>query len=296
MKRTIRKMLRSAVVLGLILALCGGSALAMNIPVWINNSKAPIYVAPGQVGGSLHAGTGVYVTAVKKGWAQIKYKDQVGYIHTRYLTLVEGKTGYLKTSSYVYKSASKSSEKVGPLDEGTKIKVVGMDGDFFQITNGKTLGYIPKGAISKTKPSKLAIMASKVQLVDWSKANRAFPKGCNVQIYDIMSGITIKVHRLGGENHAELEPATAEDTAKLLKACGGKFSWDSRPVILHFGDVYLAAAINTMPHGEQSIKNNNYDGQFCMHLPGSKTHGTESVNVNHQAAIQAAYKWAQATK
>lgn len=296
MKRTIRKMLRSAVVLGLILALCGGSALAMNIPVWINNSKAPIYVAPGQVGGSLHAGTGVYVTDVKKGWAQINYKDHVGYIHTRYLTLVNGPTGYLKTSSYVYKSASTSSEKSGPLDEGTEVKVVGMDGKFFQITNGKTLGYIPKDAISKAKPSDLAIMASKVQLADWSKVNHAFPKGSNVQMYDIMSGSIIKVHRLGGENHAEMEPATAEDTAKLLKACGGKFSWNSRPVILRLGNVFLAAAINTMPHGEQSIKNNNYDGQFCMHFPGSKTHGTESVNVNHQAAIHAAYKWAQATK
>ena len=179
MRGRIRILLRTAVAVGLILALSAGSALAMNVPVWINNSKAPIYLAPGKVGGSLHAGTGVYVTAVKKGWARINYKGRVGYIHTRYLTLVEGMTGYLTTPTYVYKSASLDSAKYGPLGEGTELKVVGLDGKFYQVTNGKALGYIPKGTIGKKKPSDLSIMASKVQLIEWSKADPHIPKGSN---------------------------------------------------------------------------------------------------------------------
>ena len=74
--------------------------------------------------------------------------------------------------------------------------------------------------------------------------------------------------------------------------CGGSFSWDSRPVILIANGYYVACAINTMPHGDQTITDNNYDGQFCLHMLGSKTHGSDSVNSEHQKAIQAAYAWA----
>ena len=97
---------------------------------------------------------------------------------------------------------------------------------------------------------------------------------------------------MGGHNHADVEPATAADTAKLLKIAGGSFSWDSHAVILRAGGKYVACAINTMPHGDQTIAGNNYEGQFCLHMTGSTTHGTTTVNANHQAAINQAYNWA----
>ena len=43
---------------------------------------------------------------------------------------------------------------------------------------------------------------------------------------------------------------------------------------------------------QQTITNNGYDGQFCLHMVNSKTHGTGKVNPNHQACINKAYKWA----
>ena len=293
MKRKLRSLVCILLIATLLLALCGTSALAASVPAWINSSKAPIYTKPGETV-SLRAGTGVYVTGVKKGWAQINYKDRIGYVQVKYLTAVEGSTGYVKKSSYVYKSASTSSAKRGPLAVGTEVKVVGVNGNFYQVTNGKLYGYIPKGALSKTKPSDLTIMASKVEAIEWSKGSHLFPKGTYAYIYDIQTGAIVHVYREGGTNHAELEPATAEDAAKLFAMGGGKFSWDSRPVILHAGGKYMAAAINTMPQDNQTIKDNNFPGHFCLHLPGSKTHGTDSVNVNHQAAIKYAYAWAKA--
>ena len=63
-------------------------------------------------------------------------------------------------------------------------------------------------------------------------------------------------------------------------------------MILKAGGKYVACSINTTPHGDQSITDNGYDGQFCLHMVGSTTHGTETTNESHQAAINKAYNWA----
>lgn len=292
MAQKTRSMICILLVASMLFVLDIAPAFASSIPAWINSSSATVYNKAGDTG-SLKKGTSVEVKAVKKGWAKFDYKGNTGFVRVKYLTAKEGVTAYVKKSAYVYKSASTSSQKYGPLAVGTQLKVVGVNGKFFQVTNGSAYAYIAKSALSKSKPSDTTVLASQVQLVKWSKGKNLFSKGDYVQLYDIMSGITVRVRRLGGSNHAELEPASAEDTAKLLKMSGGKFSWNSRPVILHAGGKFIAAAINTMPHGAQSIKNNNYDGQFCLHLVGSKTHGSNCENSHHQAAIKYAYLWAQ---
>ena len=291
MARITRSMLCLLLAASLILALGAAPAFAASVPVWINNSKATIFTASGETG-SLPAGTSVTMTATKSGWARIDYNGNTGYVRTKYLTLVDGITGYVTKRVPVYKSASTSSAKYGPLSVGTELKVVGINGSFYQVTNGKHYGYIQKSAISRTKPSTSTVIASKVQAVDWSTGNRLISKGAYVAIYDIMTGTTFRARRLGGSQHADFEPATVEDTQKMLKIGGGKFSWNSRPVILRVGKTYIAAAINTMPHGASSISENLFDGQFCVHLPGSKTHETNVENANHQAAIKYAYAWA----
>ena len=293
MARKIRNVARILLAVSLILALCIGSASAASYAAWINSSSAKIYIGPGK-STTLHAGTPVLVTGVKKGWAQINCNNKVGYVRVAALTMKDGIQAYVdKANAYIYKSASKNAAKAGPVPVGTQLMVVGVNGQFCQVTDGSKIGYMAKGALSRSKPSEAAIIGDRVQLVEWSKATKVLAKGSNAYLYDIMSGATIHVHRLGGTNHMELEPLTAEDTAKLKAACGGTFSWDSRPVIFCANGKLLAAAINTMPHGEQSIQDNDFDGQFCMHFPGSKTHGTNTENASHQAAVKYAYKWAK---
>ena len=51
-----------------------------------------------------------------------------------------------------------------------------------------------------------------------------------------------------------------------------------------------AASMNCMPHGEGSIKNNNFDGHYCIHFTNSRTHGSNKVDPQHQAAIQKALR------
>lgn len=155
----------------------------------------------------------------------------------------------------------------------------------------------PALAESQDRPSLAAgdtSWADKVVKMDW------FEGGSEVlaadeygYIYDIDTGITVRIKREWGHNHADVEPATADDTRKLLEIAGGKFSWDSHAVILIANGQYIAAAINTMPHGKQTLKDNKYSGQFCLHTTNSITHGSKRVNKEHAAAIERAYNWAR---
>ena len=290
MVRITRSLISILLVASMLIVLTVAPALASDVSAWINDSNAVVYSASGEKG-TLKAGTPVVVTATKNGWAKISRNGQTGYTKIKSLTAMDGITAYVKKASYVYKSASTSSKKYGPLKVGTELSVVGVSGKFYQVTNGSVYAYIPKSALSKTKPTAESSLASKVKVLTWGKGKSFVKRGKTAYIYDIKSGTTIHVHRLGGTNHMEFEPLTAEDTQMLLSACGGSFSWDSRPVLLYNGSSYTIAAINTMPHGEQSIADNNFDGQFCLHLLGSKTHGSNSVNTEHVASIKAAYNW-----
>ena len=130
----------------------------------------------------------------------------------------------------------------------------------------------------------------KVTVVEWFHGGRSvLRKGHCGYVYDIKSGKTIRVKRLGGHNHMDLEPADRASGAVMKKL--GK-SWKPRPAILYANGRFIACSINTMPHGKQTIKNNGFDGQFCLHMAGSKTHGGDVVRGDHQSAVEKAYKWA----
>ena len=132
----------------------------------------------------------------------------------------------------------------------------------------------------------------KVKLMDWyhggSSVLRLDGYG---YIYDIKTGITLRVKRCGGTSHADLEPATKKDTYKLWKLDHG-FSWDRRPVILFCHGKYVAASINTKPHGKQTIRSNGFKGQFCLHMLNSRTHGSKRVDGDHMSCVRQAYNWA----
>ena len=202
------------------------------------------------------------------------------------------------SSARVYKRASQSSSSIG-LKKGTKVKVTSLSGKWAKVKKNGHTGYILKknldlvssGAKSKSSSSKS--WKSKVIKMNWySGGGNVLKKGCYGTIYDIDTGISLRIKRMGGHYHADVEPATAADTAKLKRIAGGHFSWRSEAVILKAGGKYVACGINTKPHGDQTIHNNHYEGQFCLHMSGSKTHASSKENDHHQSSIDRAYRWA----
>ena len=250
---------------------------------------------------ALEKGMSVSVKDVSGNWARVRVKGVTGYVPVKYLDSGSRRAAYTNKSTYVYRSASSSSDRVS-VEANTKVYVVGVSGDFARVENasGSRTGYVPASALSsgRTRSSSAPKSASrswksKVVKMDWyDGGSSVLSTGHYGYLYDIHSGITVKIKRMGGHSHADVEPATAADTAKLKKIAGGSFSRDCEPVILKAGGKYVACSINTMPHGEQTITDNGYDGQFCLHMVGSKTHGSDSVNDDHQAAINKAYNWA----
>ena len=130
----------------------------------------------------------------------------------------------------------------------------------------------------------------KAKLRDWfSYVLPRFSRGETIKVYDVRTGISYNMIRVGGANHADVEPATAEDCAKLLATYGGEWSWERRPIVVKLDGEYIAASTNGYPHGYETVSGNDMTGQVCVHFLNSRTHNANAMCPQHQAAIQYAY-------
>ena len=127
--------------------------------------------------------------------------------------------------------------------------------------------------------------------LDWFNGGKnVIPNGAVFQIKDVSTGLIFSARRQSGGSHMDAEPLTAEDTAILKKINGGTFSWRRRAVLVKYNGHVYAASIYSEPHGTNTILDNNFDGQFCLHFYGSKTHGTDRVDADHQKCVEQAMK------
>lgn len=145
----------------------------------------------------------------------------------------------------------------------------------------------------------------------WEVGSQAIPLGQDVTIVDVKTGIFFKAMRTYGNNHADMETLSNADTLKMVELWGGKWNWERRAVVVISNGRAIAASVAGMPHAGldkapacstvrgrsggfgsgdnlDKIKNNGLDGVFDLHLLNSRTHGTNRVDGQHQAAIRVA--------
>lgn len=220
------------------------------------------------------------------------------------------------------KSSGGSDGTCGPGDTGSAVKKVqqrlkklgyytgGVDGDYgngtktavknFQKRNGltvngkvnsKTLAKLNSSDAKKATASDSSDSTSgKTERLNWFNGGSSkIPKGATFKVKDIKTGKVFTVKRWSGGNHIDAEPATASDTA-ILKSIYGHWSWKRRAVLVKYNGHVYAASMNGMPHGTQTISGNNFDGHFCIHFYGSKTHGSKKVDAMHQNCVAEAMK------
>lgn len=247
-------------------------------------------------------GCKVTVYAVKGKWCKVKVGKVKGYMLKSSLTKVT------KAKSSGYKKLAKGSSgssvkrlqaqlaKRGLLSSGA---VNGRYGSStytavrkFQMLAGLSVS----GTATVATQKKIFASNSKrpkVTKTKWSASAmaRIFPKGTLATIVDLNTGNRLRIRRVGGSKHFDVEPAYASDTAVLKKLYGGTWSWDSRGVLLISRGHYIAGAINGMPHGAEISRTNDFDGQICLHLYGSTTHGSGDSNAAHQRNIRRVYNY-----
>jgi len=130
-----------------------------------------------------------------------------------------------------------------------------------------------------------------VERLHWSEARNVLTRGQAFTVVDVRTGITWQMASFSHGNHADVEPVTADDTAAMRQAFGGRWDWTPRPIHIHVNGRILAASINGMPHAGSTNHNNNMNGHVCIHFYGSRTHnGSRGHERDHQNAVNEAFR------
>ena len=278
----------------------------------------------------LHEGDKITINDTSGSWYKVSVGGDTGYVSKKYVKVSDSsdsKTSNKKSDSKKTDSKKKETKSsdgtCGPGDTGDVVKKVqkrlkklgyysgSIDGDYgngtkkavknFQKRNGlnddgkcgkKTLAKLNSSSAKKASSSDTSGSEGtlKTERLKWFNGGSSkIPKGAVFKVKDIKTGKVFTVKRWSGANHIDAEPNSKSDTS-TMKEIYGHWSWKRRAVLVKYDGHVYAASINGMPHGTQTIKDNNFDGHFCIHFYGSKTHGTKKVDEMHQNCVAEAMK------
>ena len=247
--------------------------------------------------------------AVTGGNVVITGKPSGSQQEASYTTLKLGSTGTavknlvteLKNQGYFsgevtnrYTSAVEKAVKAFQQSKGITV-----DGIAGAATQHKLYGTVPVGAADT---SNLEMTLYPAEKIDWYTGgiNELWAKGSNYKVYDVKTGIVWWAHRWSGGLHVDAEPLTAADTARLCKSYGvttsqeikDKNLYQRRPLLVTIGTRTFACSMYGIPHNYpegDTISDNDFKGQVCIHFTNSKTHASSKVDSGHTEAIQ--YAW-----
>ena len=183
-----------------------------------------------------------------------------------------------------------------------KAKGLTVDGIAGSATQHKLFNTVPVGYANLENLTMTLYPAEKI---DWNTGgiNELWAKGSNYKVFDVKTGIVWWAHRWSGGLHVDAEPLTAADTARICKMYGVNQSsqitstkhWQRRPLLVTIGTRTFAASLYGVPHNYpegDTIPDNDFKGQLCIHFTNSKTHSSKKVDSGHEEAIQ--YAWEHA--
>lgn len=212
------------------------------------------------------------------------------------------KQGYFNEADIGNTYGSKTEAAVKKFQEDHDLTVDGIAGADTQHALFKT---VPEGTYSGDDPD-----LKPVEMVDWFKGDIQdfWGKGEIAIVTDVKTGKSFRARRWSGGNHADVEPLTAADTKVMCAIYGVTRAQDIADQDLYQRHPLwvtitkngvtrtFAASMYGEPHNYpagDTIPDNDFNGQFCIHFVNSMTHGDEKnpahVDKDHQNAIKAAY-------
>jgi len=168
-------------------------------------------------------------------------------------------------------------------------------------TQHKLYGTVPEGTYTDPSGGTVTPTLYPVEKLAWTTVDTGvWPRGVTAVVTDVKTKLSFRVKRWAGGSHADGEPLTAADTAVMCKIYGvtsaqeiaEKNLWERRPVWVTVNGRSVAGSVYGVPHNYpagDTIPDNDFYGQFCVHFVGSTTHSTVRVDAGHQAAIDYAY-------
>ncbi len=137
--------------------------------------------------------------------------------------------------------------------------------------------------------------AGSVELMPFNTVSvNYFPIGSIAKVTDVHTGISWNERRIGGKNNATTVPLTADDTANMLAAVGGEWSWDRRPVWVSVNGAVIAASMDCTPYFGSPIPDNNFAGHHSIHFYQSLVDESGKEDPRHAANVRYAYDMGQA--
>ncbi len=271
---------------------------------WIHGNYVRVVNADGSptatpTGGVPTATGGGVPTATSSGKKEASYTTlrlgSTGTAVRNLVTALKNQGFYSGEITTRYTSAVMAAVKL--FQEAKGLTVDGIAG---AATQHALYGTVPYGS-----EEQLSITLYAAEKIDWwtGGINEMWVKGTNYKIYDVKTGIVWWAHRWSGGYHVDAEPLTASDTAKLCKCYGvttsseiaSKNLYERRPCLITIGTRTFACSLYGVPHNYpegDTISDNEFKGQLCIHFTNSWTHGSKKVDSLHTEAIQ--YAWEHA--
>ena len=184
-----------------------------------------------------------------------------------------------------------------------------VDGIAGSATQHKLYNTVPAGTYDPDGGSTVTPSLYPMELVDWYKGdiNSFWGRGETAVMTDVRTGISLRIRRWAGGYHVDGEPLTSADTLALTRIYGVKNAqeiveknlYQRRPVWITLKGRSFAASLFGMPHNYpegDTIANNDFNGQLCVHFYNSRLHTSGTVDREHMRAIQTAYDAAPTKK
>ncbi|MCM3628631.1 hypothetical protein M3194_14805 [Paenibacillus glycanilyticus] len=155
--------------------------------------------------------------------------------------------------------------------------------------NRRKLLILPAKAEAKLNQAAAALRERHYgKLLDWQEAEKLFSRKAIFVIKDMETGLSFRVQRRAGHDHADVQPVTKADTEIMKQIYNKGWTWDRKAVIAEKDGKQIAASMNGMPHGGDGIPENGFSGHFCVHFLNSSTHKSDAPDLPHQLMVHKA--------
>lgn len=248
--------------------------------------------------------TGPVIGGGNEGKEEASYKTlrkgSVGEAVEKLVTELKKQGYYVGTVTNQYTTAVQ--EAVSAFQKAQGLKVDGIAGSE---TQHKLFNTVPIG----TATGDLTMELYPAEKIDWFTGGiqQLWPKGTSYKVYDVYTGIVWWARRWSGGKHLDAEPLTAADTARLCKIYGVKDAqeieeldlWEKRPLLVTIKGHTYACSLYGVPHNYpdgDTIPDNNYNGQLCIHFTNSRGHESDKISPTHTEATEYAYNHCPAGK